>query len=146
MQHYTKNTRDPKDVFPPSHEGGGKISDVPDPEVPAIPKRRRFDVGYKRKILKEIAACNMRGEKGMILRREGLFSSQIAQWRKNMQTPKKKSKLKSNSLANENARLKRRVARLEAKIEQKDYIIEAQKKMSEILDRLDDANRETRSE
>lgn len=54
----------------------------PDPEV--LPKkkvRRRFTVSYKRKILEEADKCS-EGELGALLRREGLFSSNIKVWRK----------------------------------------------------------------
>ena len=53
-----------------------------------------------------------------------------------------KKKTKSKADKNELARLKRRIARLEATIEKKDYIIEAQKKMSEILDNLSKTSEE----
>lgn len=145
MNEYTNAGKDARDVFSPSQEAGGKtFSSSPGPEVPGIPKRRRFTKEYKFKILKELEVCNMPGGRGMILRREGLFSSQISQWKTSMGSSKKKTK--SNSLANENARLKRRVARLEATLEKKDYIIEAQKKMSEILDNLSKTSKEPPAE
>ena len=135
MREYTEFVDNDKEGLEPERSGGGKASlSSPSPEVAAIPKRRRFGREFKLKILKELEACKMPGGRGLILRREGLFSSQISQWKRDMGSAKKKTK--STNLANENARLKRRVARLEATIEKKDYIIEAQKKMSEILDNL----------
>jgi len=109
-----------------------------DPEVPAIPQRRRFTKEYKLKVLQELESCTMHGGRSLILRREGLYSSQIAQWKKSMDAPKKQSNKKN--IENENARLKRRVAKLEATVEKKDYIIEAQKKMNEIIDNLNKAS------
>ena len=124
-----------KEGLEPERSGGAKASlSRPGVEVPAVPKRRRFGRDYKLKILKELEACRMPGGRGMILRREGLFSSQISQWKTGMENAKKKKK--SSADKNELARLKRKIARLEATIERKDYIIEAQKKMSEILDNL----------
>ena len=45
------------------------------------PKRRRFSVEYKAAILAEYDAAQ-RDERGVILRREGLYSSHLAEWRK----------------------------------------------------------------
>jgi hypothetical protein len=50
-------------------------------EVPAKPKRRKFTIGYKLMILQEADECQ-NGELGAPLRREGLYSSMLAQWRK----------------------------------------------------------------
>ena len=145
MNEYTNVDKDTRKVFSPSQEAGGKTYPSSlGPEVPEIPKRRRFGREYKLKILKELEACNRPGGRGMILRREGLFSSQVSQWKKGMGNSKKKKK--SNTDKNEIARLKRKVARLEATIERKDYVIEAQKKMSEILNHLDKTNKEEPSE
>ena len=53
----------------------------PDPEVPARARRRTFTAKYKLEIL---AACDAAGpgEKGAILRREGLYSSHVVEWRR----------------------------------------------------------------
>jgi transposase len=45
------------------------------------PKRRTFTAEYKAVILAEYDAAD-RGERGAILRREGLYSSHIVEWRK----------------------------------------------------------------
>lgn len=58
---------------------GAESSQI-DVEVPAKPKRRRFKAEYKLRILNEVEAAE-RGEVGAILRREGLYSSQISEWR-----------------------------------------------------------------
>src|SRR5829696_3118909 len=50
-------------------------------EVTEKAKRRTFPVEYKRKIVKEADACKAPGEIGTLLRREGLYSSQLATWR-----------------------------------------------------------------
>jgi len=51
-------------------------------EVMAKPVRRRFTGEYKLKILREAEASRGRGELGALLRREGLYSSHLTQWRK----------------------------------------------------------------
>lgn len=45
------------------------------------PKRRTFTAEYKAQILAEYEAAET-GERGAILRREGLYSSHITEWRK----------------------------------------------------------------
>lgn len=53
----------------------------PDPEVLARPKRRRFTAEYRMSIVREADACTRKGELGALLRREGLYSSYLTQWR-----------------------------------------------------------------
>ena len=55
---------------------------VPDPEVVARPRRRQFTAEYKMRILREADACKEPGEIGALLRREGLYSSHLVQWRR----------------------------------------------------------------
>jgi transposase len=50
-------------------------------EVTEKARRRTFPVEHKRKIVKEADACKAPGEIGALLRREGLYSSQLATWR-----------------------------------------------------------------
>ena len=54
---------------------------VPDPEVPAKAQRRRFSVEYRLRIVKQADACKKPGEVGALLRREGLYSSLLTNWR-----------------------------------------------------------------
>ena len=55
---------------------------APNPEVVAKPKRRRFTAEYWLRILEEAERCVGAGEVGQLLRREGLYSSHLANWRK----------------------------------------------------------------
>ena len=55
---------------------------APDPEVPAKAQRRRFTAAYRLRILKQADACKRAGELGALLRREGLYSSHLANWRR----------------------------------------------------------------
>jgi transposase len=54
----------------------------PDPEVAAKPKRRQFTAAYRLRILEEANRCATSGEVGQLLRREGLYSSHLSNWRK----------------------------------------------------------------
>src|SRR4051812_18407950 len=62
----------------PGEDGG---SERPDPEVPERARRRRFTAKYKADILAAYDAAPD-GEKGALLRREGLYSSHIVAWRR----------------------------------------------------------------
>jgi transposase-like protein len=53
----------------------------PDPEVPERARRRTFTAQYKQEVLAAYEAAGS-GEKGAILRREGLYSSLITEWRR----------------------------------------------------------------
>ena len=110
-----------------------------DPEVNAKPERRRFSAEYKRRILEEADACTEPGQIGALLRREGIYSSNLVHWRRQRSeaslkglSPKKRGP-KSDPVANENAALRRRIERLEADLKRAETIIEAQKKLSDLL-------------
>src|SRR5258707_1634761 len=63
----------------------GPVPIGPDPEVPEQlerARRRQFTVGYKLRILTEADAARTSGEIGALLRREGLYSSHLAAWRR----------------------------------------------------------------
>jgi transposase len=110
-----------------------------DPEVKAKPERRQFSAEYKRRILEEADACTEPGQIGALLRREGLYSSNLINWRKQRAegslkalSPKKRGP-KPDPVANENAALRRRIERLEAELKRAETIIEVQKKLSDLL-------------
>jgi hypothetical protein len=114
----------------------------PDPEVPAHLVRRKFTAKYKLCILEEADACTEPGQMGALLRREGLYSSHLTTWRRQRKkgilqgiSPKKrgrKSKEK-NSLAKRVAQLEKENRQLQHRLRQAETIIEAQKKISELL-------------
>jgi transposase-like protein len=117
-------------------------TDVPDPEVVATPKQRRFTAKEKLRILEEADACAEPGELGALLRREGIYSSYLSRWRRERErgqsqalSPKRRGpKLPANSeLTRELAKLRRENERLQARLAQAEAIIEAQKKLSEVL-------------
>src|SRR3989304_4758444 len=72
---------------------------APDPEVPAKAARRRFTADYKLRILKLADACTEPGSLGALLRQEGLYSTNLATWRRQRDegtlsalTPKKRGR------------------------------------------------------
>src|SRR6266581_1817473 len=62
--------------------GDGASAGVPDPELVERPVRRRFSAEYKLRVLREADACTKPGEIGALLRREGLYSSLLTEWRR----------------------------------------------------------------
>ena len=113
----------------------------PDPEVPPRAKRRRFSARYKLRILEEADACRAPGEVGALLRREGLYSSQLTQWRrarregshKALAKPRGPKGRRRDKVVVENEQLRKENARLRRRLEQANTILEIQKKASEIL-------------
>ena len=62
--------------------GASHARPTPDPEVGAKPKRRKFTAQYRLRILEEAESCTQPGEVGRLLRREGLYSSHLTEWRR----------------------------------------------------------------
>ncbi len=103
-------------------------------EVIGVASRRRFTADYKRRILDEAGRAG-RGEIGLILRREGLYSSQLSQWRdwRNSMTSKKKDSRSTTKLKTEYQRLQKENARLKLKLRKAEAMLDLQKKAAEIL-------------
>jgi transposase-like protein len=119
-------------------------SSRPNPEVVAKAKRRIFTAEYKLRILQEAeAAADKRGGIGTLLRREGLYSSLLATWRRERSngilealTPQKRGpKSKRNPLEEENLKLQRQNARLTEELRKAHIIIDVQKKVAALLGR-----------
>jgi transposase-like protein len=118
------------------------VNSAPDPEVPEKKPRRKFTAQYKLRILAQADACSQPGQMGALLHREGLYSSNLATWRQQREkgilqamTPKRpgRKRKQPNPLAKRVAQLEKENRRLQQKLKKADLIIEAQKKMSEIL-------------
>ena len=122
----------------------------PDPEVVAKAKRRTYTAEYKQRILEEAeAVAATRGGVGALLRREGLYSSLLATWRRERAngirealTPQRRGpKSKGNPLEEEIQKLHRQVGQLTEKLRKAEIIIDVQKKVSSLLGiRLKDSN------
>jgi transposase len=112
----------------------------PDPEVPERAHRRQFSATYKLRILEEAEACSAPGEVGALLRREGLYSSHLVDWRRQRAagtlaglTPRRRGRPAAVAPASELARLQRENARLSRQLATAEAIIEIQKKVSTLL-------------
>ena len=115
---------------------------VQEVEVSAKGRRRQFSAEEKRRILREADACQKPGELGALLRREGIYSSNLSAWRKarargelDALTPKKRGPAPAppNPLAPRVAELQRALAKAEARAQRAEAVVEVQKKISELL-------------
>jgi transposase len=115
-----------------------KMNLVPSTEYVSQPTRRQFSKAYKRRILAEAAACQERGGVGELLRREGLYSSHLTDWRRQAVRGElddtNGSKGRRQGQSDEVAALRRENAKLAQQLEQARYIIDAQKKLSLALE------------
>ena len=127
-----------------SQDSKASISSSPsDVEVRPKRRRRRFTAQYKLRVLEAVDACSQSGEVGALLRREGLYSSHLTDWRRQReqgalaalakQRGRKPKSDADKALTQEVARLRREVERLEERLAKAKAIIDVQKKLSEIL-------------
>ena len=115
--------------------------DIPEPEVTEKAKHRRFTTKYKAKIVKEADACTELGQIGALLRREGLYSSQLSKWRQayqmgalaGLKDDKRGRRRTKQPLEIENEQLKKKNAQLKKRLSKAETIIDIQKKISSVL-------------
>jgi transposase len=115
---------------------------LPKTEVVEKPKRRRWSPKEKARILDELESAGS-GKGNAILRREGIYSSQIHQWRSERDQGSlvaKKRGPKPNPAAHEVKQLKAKLAKTEKKLAQANALLELQKKVAEILRTLDETS------
>jgi transposase len=120
----------------------GRMAEVPDPEVPERPRRRRFTAAYKLAILAELDQAIEPGAKGAILRREGLYTSHIVEWRRARDAGalqalgRPRGRKPADPLTGEVERLRQRTTRLEAELDRARLVITAQGNLSALLEGL----------
>ena len=111
----------------------------PDPEVPAKVQRRRFSAEYRLRVLKQADACKKPGELGALLRREGLYSSLLVNWRRQREQGAlremrgRRRGPKADPIAPRVKQLETENRRLQRKLQRAETIITLQKKVAEIL-------------
>lgn len=119
----------------------GPMSDNPQPELPKRPKRRRFEPAYKLAILAEWERATEPGAKAALLRREGLYSSVISDWRRQQRAgslvePARRPDGRGGPSYAEVERLRRDNARLREELTKAEFVIEVQGKVSALLGEL----------
>ena len=123
---------------------GGAIQsgNFPDPEVTEKAVRRKFTAKYKLRILQEAEVCATQGQMGALLRREGLYSSNLTTWRRQQKkgalealSPKHRGPKEKNITPSDRriVELEKENRHLKEKLKQAETIIDVQKKLSEIL-------------
>ena len=108
-------------------------------EVIAKKPRRSFSADYKLRILRELDACQNSSEKGLIIRREGLYSSTVSNWKKQSKKGAwgmlntKRGRKSEDPGAQRIAELEKEIEALRSKLRQAEIIIDVQKKVSEMF-------------
>jgi transposase-like protein len=99
------------------------------------PTRRRFTAEYKTRILRQADEAKGRGTLGALLRREGLYSSHLAIWRKQLTDPtsnglrgKKRGPAKKEKPDAHTAELERELKKTQKQLAKAELIIAFQKK------------------
>jgi transposase-like protein len=112
---------------------------MPNTEVVAKAKHRQYTAEYKLRILRELDGSQGTGETGALLRREGLYSSHLTNWRRQRElgeldglAPQKRGP-KMDPQAVELTRLQHENERLQERLRQAELIIDVQKKVAQIL-------------
>ena len=123
-------------------EDASSIASPAGPEVAATAKRRQFSSSERHRIVAAADRCSKTGEIGALLRREGIYSSQLAAWRKRRVAsehaalaPQRRGRKADPTLAQARrvAELTREIEGLRRKLAQAHTIIDVQKKLCTLL-------------
>lgn len=117
------------------------VTQRPDPEVPERARRRTFTAKYKLEVLAAYDSA-ADGEKGAVLRREGLYSSHITEWRKardvgalaGLAAPR--GRKQRDPRAEQIARLEAEKLRLEQELAKTRAVVDVQAKLHALLETL----------
>ena len=116
----------------------------PDPEVPEKARRRTFTAQYKQDVLAAYEAAPD-GEKGAILRREGLYSSLVTEWRRardagalaGLKQPAGRPAADPRDA--QIARLQKEKAKLEKELATSRFVVEVQSKLRALLETISES-------
>jgi transposase len=124
----------------PSRSEAAFETTAPDPEVSAKASRRRFSASYKLRILEEADQCEHFGAVGLLLRREGIHSSHLANWRKARREgslaqlgQKRGRKPKVSAEQKKILQLERENRRLKDQLDKAEMILDVQGKVARLL-------------
>jgi transposase len=127
-----------------SAAAGGRAAPagVPDPELVEQAKRRSFTAKYKLEILAKADACSRPGEVGELLRREGLYTSHLTYWRKQVrdgalkELGKPRGRKPADRRDQQIVELTRRAERAEAELAKMKRVVEIQGNVSALLEEM----------
>jgi transposase len=129
-------------IHPRAHTGAMDDTTDPDPEVPERARGpRRYSVRYKARILEEYERLD-KAAKGALLRREGLYTSLISEWRKQRERgalealAKPAGRQPADPRDRELARLRKENERLSAELGKARTVLEVQGKLSALLEQF----------
>ena len=125
----------------PQSGHAGRVTGHDEGEVPERARRRTFTAAYKLRILAEYEAASP-GERGLVLRREGLYSSHLVEWRRSRDAgalaglSATRGRPPADPVERDNARLRASNAQLEQDLATAREVIAIQGKLSALLDDL----------
>ena len=125
---------------------------TPNPEVTERPRRRTYTAEYKLRILDEVTKATEPGQIGIILRREGLYSSHLTDWRHQRDQGAfdalsiKRGRKTTDAVEIENARLRKENQKLTERLARAENVIEVQGKVSALLRELSIESADTKPE
>jgi transposase-like protein len=111
----------------------------PDPEVLERPQRRHFTAEYRTSVLRQADACTRKGELGVLLRREGLYSSLLTDWRRRRKADglaapdQKRGRKPTPAAETELAHLRKENAKLTKELAATRMVVDVQKNVSALL-------------
>lgn len=129
----------------------GGVDQHPEPEVPERARVRHFSAEYKLRVLNEYESLDRQG-KGALLRREGLYTALISEWRKQRDKgalsalSQKRGRPEVDPRERENDRLRRENQRLAEELEKAQHVIRVQGELSALLKSLASESAESDSE
>ena len=133
-------------TYPVNKNGTAILKKETAPKTEVVPKakRRKFSGAYKLRIVQEADQCSQPGEVGALLRREGLYSSHLTDWRRQVKAgqlqsgsdKKRGRKALQSELEKEKSKLERENERLKQKLAQAEVIMAAQKKLALLLEQI----------
>jgi transposase len=136
---------DQRDVGELGFVAGGRAAPeggVPDPELISQAKRRTFTAEYKARILAKADACTRPGEVGELLRAEGLYTSHLTYWRKQVrdgalkELGRPRGRKPVDRRDEEIAKLTRKLERSEAELAKMKRVVEIQGNVSALLEEM----------
>jgi transposase-like protein len=140
IEHLPTGSTSPRYGVPERSEGIPSRRAEPDPQVAEHAKRRRFTAEYKERIVREAERCSEPGAVGALLRREGLYSSHLVAWRRQLRAHgveglagKRRGPAARPKPSAREVQLEREKRQLEKRLAKAEAVIEFQKKVHGLL-------------